>query len=688
MSEENTPIEKQEWQARSTRLPTVGIKFLLVSLLLALVKLWLISRDEIVARQTGVDDLWYLHSAKEWYWFGPYSDQPFGTPPFVRLPAYPLFVALTKVTGVPLRISTEVLLVVAALVFVVAIVKTGQSRVLAILLYAAIIFHPASYQVNNVATYNSFYASILLFALASMIVLQSKRDDIHRLRYALLTGTVLAVLWHIRTESIIILGLLGLYGLIAVLPAVIKRKSWLPIFRQLGVLVLVPALVILIASLTIKTINYFKFGLFAADAMSAPGFEAASKALLRIKPMPPVRRVAVPREVRHRAYLVSPAFRELEPYLEGPAGEDWAKFAKASGVTLENEISTSHFFWALNIGAYHIGYNRSARQADRYFQRVANEINAACGDGRLQCRWAFSPVIDPHFQNYLPYLPGSFRRMYGLFFETQSPARWRDSPDLSPAVVQIFDEMANRRTTMNTSDSMTYLSGWAADPNDGLKRVFIRDQSSSVLASTDQIRPRPDVVSGYAAQNIKMPLNSGYYFGFPSTSAVEIVFITQSGKEFVVPRPEKLPVYDTKGSLTYAVDFGMTVEQSPDLQLPVQTFIGANYGRLTVLLTYLSLGSLFVLLIGYKYIKPNGNVYRIIALLAVTIVIRVALFALIDASSYAAAIATYLYPVMYLYTCFLLLIIGQAISVIVSVLKHYKTLRKSRWSKIGTRDSI
>ena len=678
MPKENIPVSDKPKPPAQTF--TVGTKFLFVSLLLGLFKLWLVSGDEIVADYLPHDALWYIKSASVRYWLGPYG-APFGAPSFIRPPAYPLFIALTKLTGIPLRISTELLFLTAAFVFAVSIIKAGKSWLLAILLYSVIIFHPASFQVNCNASPDAFYASTLLLALACMIILLLKRDDIHRLRYAIPTGAVLAILWHIRQESVIIIGLLAVYGLIALWTVGVRRKPRSATLRQLGVIVLVPALVILLVSLTVKTINYAKFGLFAVDAMSGPGFESANKALLRIKPMPPVRFVTVPREVRQRAYRVSPAFQELESYLEGPAGRAWASYARSVGVQVDGEISTPHFWWALNKGAYDIGYDKSAGQADQYLQRVADEINAACDDGRLQCRWVFSSVLDPHVQNYLPYLPASFRRISGLFFQRYEPAFANDERSLPPEVRALFDEMANRRAT-NTTPRMTHLSGWAASPRDNLQRIEIREQMGRVLASTDQLTPRPDVVSSYAAQGITMPLNSGYRLEYPAPSVrdagEQIVFIAQSGAEWVVPHTKELSGMATQGSLIYAVDGddAFAKPRERQLKLRVQTFIGANYGPVTALLTYLSIASVLVLLLCYRSVNKKDVVYAIIALLSVTVITRVLFFTLIDASSWWALIPRYYFPVMPLYTCVLLLLIAQAVNVITIRLSWRDILRR------------
>ncbi len=394
--------------------------------------------------------------------------------------------------------------------------------------------------------------------------------------------------------------------------------------------------------------------------------------------MPPVRFVSIPQEVRQRAYRVSPAFQELESTLEGPAGHTWASYARSAGIPIDGEISTLYFLWAFNKAAYDIGYNKSPGQADQYFQRVADEINAACADGRLQCRWVFSSVLDPHFQNYLPYFPASFRRISGLFFQRYQPASAKDERSLPPEVRELFDEMANRRAA-NTSPWLAHLSGWAANPNDNLQKIVIRDQLGRVLVSTDQFTSRPDVVSSYAAQGIELPLNSGYSLEYPAGNAdEEIVFIAQDGAEWVVPHTKTLSGIATQGSLIYAVDRDDAFVQSRKhaLRLRIQSLIGANYGRMAALLTFLSIASVLVLLLCYRSANKKDVIYAILVLLSATVITRVLFFTLIDASSCPVLIPRYYLPVMPLYTCILLLLIAQAVNVITTRLNLGDTLRK------------
>ena len=73
-------------------------------LALVLFKLWLIHTEEIYGSATEHDALWFLNSAKHWYWGSEYSWTA-----FIRPPAYPLFIAFLHLLHVPLRIGIELL---------------------------------------------------------------------------------------------------------------------------------------------------------------------------------------------------------------------------------------------------------------------------------------------------------------------------------------------------------------------------------------------------------------------------------------------------------------------------------------------------------------------------------------------------------------------------------------------------
>lgn len=169
--------------------------FLLGLVALALFKLWVVHTEEIYGSSTVYDALWYVGSAKHWYWGAPYSWTA-----FVRPCAYPLFIAVMHFCGVPLRIAIELMQMAGCAVLIAAFRKAGVSRLLCVLIFAAMILHPATLTFNNDSMSDSFYTAILPLALGGSLLTLLTRKFIH----AAWTGIPFAVLWNTREESFLI----------------------------------------------------------------------------------------------------------------------------------------------------------------------------------------------------------------------------------------------------------------------------------------------------------------------------------------------------------------------------------------------------------------------------------------------------------------------------------------------------
>src|SRR5205814_7957024 len=117
--------------------------FLLGIVALGLFKLWVVHNEEIYGSSTEYDALWYVGSAKHWYWGAPYSWTA-----FVRPCAYPLFIAVVHFCGVPLRIAIELAQMAGYTVLIAALRKAAVPRGLCLVIFALMILHPASFAFN------------------------------------------------------------------------------------------------------------------------------------------------------------------------------------------------------------------------------------------------------------------------------------------------------------------------------------------------------------------------------------------------------------------------------------------------------------------------------------------------------------------------------------------------------------
>jgi hypothetical protein len=510
-------------------------------LVLILFKFWLIHTDEIYGSATEHDALWYLGSAKNWYWGSPYSWTAFARPP-----AYPLFIALVHLCAIPLRIAIELLQITAYLVLIVAFRKAGVPRSVCLLAFAAMVLHPASFVFNNHTMSDSFYAGVLPLALGGLLLTLFTG----KLGHAIWTGVALGILWNTREESILIPCMLVVFFGIALLRHHSETGSW----KESARFWRTPAasLLMTLASLVLAAgaANYRAFHSFSKSEMTSSSFQATYKALLRIKPSRQQRFVSVSTEALEIAYKVSPTFARLKPQFEGDMGHNWQVPAfTALGI---HEIGAPWFFWALRSVAANSGdIHTSAANANRFYRDAAREINRACDEGRVSQRFVLSGFLDPGALASIRYLPQSFPRIAGLFLLPFEKTPGRDDAILTASQRALYDEMTGR--------------GAASSGPEGISAAL-------------------------------------------------------------------------------------------------ESFIGRNYRILVAGLSLFGFAAVLIVVWHWRQSRLRNPLNSVLVLLAASILLRVTLFSYLDAAWWIGGYDRYLFPVMPLYSCFLILLIYRAIA--------------------------
>lgn len=427
-------------------------------------------------------------------------------------------------------------------------------------------------------------------------------------------------------------------------------------FKTVNVQLLIPIAIIALCTLSINFTNYLRYGLFVSTEMSSSGFLAANKALLRIEPPESKRYIPVTKETRKLAYQVSPALKELERSFER-ADHELVRLTHLF-LGIENEIGAGWFYWALHDAASHAGYYMSAPEANAYYQRIADEINRAINDGRLPGRFVFSSYLDPNTSNYLPYLHESLLKICRVFASTVIVKTEKDNPNTPFDIRHDFNSVANRRTAL-TEGNPIFINGWIFHKSERIREMALVDEQENILNIFSNFTPRPDVVSEYqSAVPAKIPIDMGFSLRIPQVPFIDnavLIVITEKGTRIRLPYRDFIsarPLND----LLLSID--SIARQANPGNVAVQRIIGGWYPRITVILSLLCLLAI-AMIIFYKFFSLDVNLY-IIVLLSLVIIARVALFTLLDASSWQVE-PRYIVPVVPLYTCLLLLILNQSI---------------------------
>jgi hypothetical protein len=399
---------------------------------LGLLKLWVVHTEEIYGSSTEYDALWYVGSAKHWYWGTNY-----GWTAFVRPCVYPLFIAVVHFFAIPLRLAIELAQMGGCAVLITALRKGGVPRWVCLVIFGLMVLHPASFLYNNHTMSESLYSAVLLLALGGSLLTLSSGKFVH----AIWTGAAFALLWNIREESFLIPPIVVVIFLLALSQPREEptRKAhfvfWL---KRTGALA--GTLMVLVSA--VYSANYAAFHSFAKSDLSSPSSEEMFKALLRIKPSHSSRYVAVPQESLERAFEVSPTFARLKPQFQAPNCQVWTEpYFRTFGY---REFGP-YFMWALRSATASAGYYKDPVATNAFYHQAASEINQACDEGRIPCRVVLSGFLDPGALSRLRYLRQSVPRIARLFLYRHQKLMVRADQDMLPWMDSLYQEMVFRQ---------------------------------------------------------------------------------------------------------------------------------------------------------------------------------------------------------------------------------------------------
>jgi len=336
--------------------------FLAWAVLFVLLKLWLVSDLSVVAIGTaGHDDRLFLNLAVNLLrgeWLGPYNVLTLAKGPF-----YSLWIAFTFVAGFPLLMAQQVLYALATLFFVIAVRPLFRRLLPLAVLYVVVLFNPMTYTWHCLRVVREgVYPALSIFLLAGAIgiMLRLKDDRARYLSISVVTGILLSAFWLTREEGIWIVPSLIILLFWSLLKG-FKNKNYLRPLIACGL----PWLLLLLGLGAVATLNFYQYGIFTTVEFKSRPFLDAYGALTRVKPVDWIPDVPVPRETRVRLYRLSPAFAELEPFLEGEIGRGWVRKYK-------DEIPGGWFMWALRDAVAAAGHAVSGAEAMAFYGRLAD----------------------------------------------------------------------------------------------------------------------------------------------------------------------------------------------------------------------------------------------------------------------------------------------------------------------------
>jgi hypothetical protein len=435
-------------------------------ILLIAVKLWLVDAGAIFALGSARhDDRLFLELAESLLrgqWLGAYNNLT-----LTKGPMYPIWVALSFLSSLPLFWSQHFLYASGCLLTVGAFSehpRLGPPFLFA--MFTVLLFNPVSFEGSVISrtVRQGFTASMALLAVAALagFYLRRRRAPRSVALWGLLAGVCLGSFWLAREEGPWILPFVA--GIYAGLTYFVLRDRSPDRWRRLAALAL-PVVVSVAMVASVALINGRTYGVYATVEIKAKPFLAAYGALARVQHEQFRPRVPVPGEVRTRIYAVSPAFSELRPFLEGRIGAAWAApdAADARQPSGLPEIQGGWFIWALRDAVAAAGYHDRGDRAMRFYQRLADEVNAACERALLACGSERATLMPPWRSDYLPMVVATFWRacLFTVGFQGYTLV---PPPSLGPApLLQLFNDVTRSRLTPMAGSDEAAASQAASD---------------------------------------------------------------------------------------------------------------------------------------------------------------------------------------------------------------------------------
>ncbi len=420
-------------------------------ILLILFKLWLVADQPIMAlADARYDDRLFVQLADHlvlFDWLGPYDNLT-----LVKGPFYPIWIAVAFLAGVPLLLSQQILYAMACLVTERALQPLIVNCLSRMAIFILLLFNPVTFtwQLTRVLR-DGLYPGLALLVTGSAIGLFVRRHEsaCSLTGWAVTCGLATAAFWLTREEGVWILPVLVPFVGWTMAVAVFSNwRDW-PKIAVVTLPLALPLLAIHAVSLT----NWIHYSVYTTVEVKTPEFKAAYGALTRVRAAEHKPQVPVTKETRQRIYPQSPAFAELQPSFEREGFWTFRTVGLENHPSGSDEIGGGWFMWALRDAAAEAGYFGSGAQAAVFFQRLANEINAACREKRLDCLPKRASLMPPWRSEYLlPVMKTIFSGFKMLVtFSGVSPT---PAPSRGPAVyLALFQDLARERLSGQATSS-------------------------------------------------------------------------------------------------------------------------------------------------------------------------------------------------------------------------------------------
>lgn len=395
--------------------PKEKLLFTAIFIFLVCLRIWFITGVPKYYINGLHDDLFFAkaaHYIAHGEWMGPYTQMT-----LIKTPFYAFFLVFSSFTGLPLLLNETLFYILACLVLYVALFPLIQKQSWRLLLFTLILFSPANLLYLRIYR-ESVYFSLTLFVISFSIglFLRLDRRISNILLWVIGLGLSMGAFLITREEGVWIYPILFTFLFICLL-FVWTGKADKKFGRSF--LLILPIILWYIPSIIVSSINYSYYDFWGTTEQLEPDFSRVLHTLGRIKSDTWHPLVRVSRDKRRKAYEASPIFNQLREPIESlmpiwnmsedqmvDNKPDW--YLARYGID-RRELSNDYFGWLLRDAVYNAGYYAEGKYPNDFYRRLADQLEAACDNGTLECSSAQRiPLVGSIDQRHYPIIARMF----------------------------------------------------------------------------------------------------------------------------------------------------------------------------------------------------------------------------------------------------------------------------------------
>lgn len=389
--------------------------FLLWAVIWLLAKIVMMNKIHIYALTTAVaDDALMVRMAENWgelHWLGGYNQYT-----LVKGIFFPAFLEVGHFLRIDYISWVQIFYAVSCVLFLMAFRPALKKMWILYVLYVILLFHPimAATEVVSRVYRNSITPAQVLLILGGYVGMYFHCDDHDTdtdhpnkkktgwLRWSLMATVGFVSLYLSREDAAWVVPFL-IVASGCIVYKLCKAHKFKLAWKKNVLFLLLPFLVLTGCRGTITVLNGLVYDSWTDNELGSGAFPRVMKDIYAVDLEEPADYTSVGNEKLEVLYEVSPTLASIRDMLDEIVGRYAQNCGRVEENKIEGNVENGWFFWAFRDAVALSGYYETAPKAAAFYNSVADEIEAAFADGRLQKQWTMpSALMLPWKKGMLP----------------------------------------------------------------------------------------------------------------------------------------------------------------------------------------------------------------------------------------------------------------------------------------------